>query len=209
MAVQRLTAKTFSTGRNDGYMDNLPETARKLALTGLSLLRFLTPREMIRPAFAWEINTLTPESGRADTEIPRTEESYISHGNAAWFAMAEDLHVINRQREFLLAIEDDLGDIHWGRVSLAKEWDFIGAGSALGVTGARGGFPSFALMSIDGNSALVGHSDDVSVSFTGAAKLKQIPDLRESANRLAFHSPHLGNDAAFSAKVWLGLDPSE
>ncbi|SCF72281.1 hypothetical protein [Streptomyces sp. Cmuel-A718b] len=190
-------------------MTNLQETAKKLTLAGVSLLKFITPREMIRPAFAWEINALTPESGRVDSEIPRTKEGYISHCNAAWFAMAEDLHVINGEREFLLAIENDLGDIHWSQVSLAKEWDFIGVGSALGVTGSREGFPSFALMSIDGNSALVGHSNDTSVSFTGAARLKEIPELREYATRLAFHSPHLGHDAAFSAKVWLGLDPSE
>ncbi len=62
-------------------MNNLQETAKKLTLTGVSLLQFITPREMIRPAFAWEINALTPESGRVDTEISRTEEGYISRCN--------------------------------------------------------------------------------------------------------------------------------
>lgn len=123
--------------------------------------------------------------------------------------MAKNLRVVNDRREFLLAMEDIFGDLYWSHVSLAREWDFIGVGAALGVTGSREGFPGFALMSLDGNSALVGHSDQDSVSFTGVADLKNIPELRESAARLAFHSPHRGNDAAFSAKVWLGLHPSD
>ncbi|WP_143665397.1 hypothetical protein [Streptomyces sp. gb14] len=189
-------------------MHSLQKIAEMFTPAGVSLLKFLTPREMIRPAFAWEINSLPSGVGRVDTDILRTEKGYISRGNAAWFAMANDLHVVNELREFLLAIEGDSGDLYWGRVSLAKEWDFIGAGPDLGVTGSRKGFPSFALMSLDGNSALVGHSDENSISFTGARNLKEIPGLRESATRLAFNSPHLGNDVAFSAKVWLGLDPS-
>ncbi|MFI0012519.1 hypothetical protein [Streptomyces globisporus] len=188
-------------------MGSLQKMAKMFTPAGVSLLELLAPREMIRPAFAWEINSLPSGVGRVDTGVLRTEKGYISRGNAAWFAMANDLHVINEQREFLMAIEDDSGDLCWGRVSLAKEWDFIEAGSGLGITGFRKGFPSFALLSIDGNSALVGHSDDNSISFTGAGNLKEIPEMRESAARLAFNSPHLGNDVAFSAKVWLGLDP--
>ncbi|MGW8485373.1 hypothetical protein [Streptomyces sp. NPDC055886] len=190
-------------------MDNLSKLEKGLTLTGVSLLKFLTPREMIRPAFAWELNSLPFGVGRVDAEILRAEKGFRSRGNDVWFAMARDLHVVNERREFLLSLEDDLGDLHWGQVSLAREWDFIGLGSTLGVTGSREGFPSFAVMSLDGNSALVGHSSKTSVSFTGADNLKEIPGLRECAACLAFNSPHLGEDVAFSASVWLGLDLAE
>ncbi|WP_369020173.1 hypothetical protein ABZ326_08235 [Streptomyces californicus] len=189
-------------------MDRLQEIVQKTSLAGVSLLRFVAPREMITPAFAWEVNSLPSGLGRVDVEIPRVVDGYSSLANSAWFAMAKDLYVIDERREFLLAIEDDMGDLYWGQMCLAKEWDFIEVGPTLGVTGSRKGFPSFAAISLDGDSAIIGHSDDAFISFTGAARLKEIPVLRESATRLALHSPHLGKDAAFSARTWLGLDPS-
>ncbi|MEV7911070.1 hypothetical protein [Streptomyces griseus] len=190
-------------------MDYMQDMKRNFTLTGISFLGFVSPREMISPSFAWELNALSFSSGRVDVEVPRIEGDCVSRGNSAWFAMAKNLHVLNSRREFLLAVEDPFGDLLWGRVSLAEKWDFIEVGSALGVTGSREGFPGFALMSIDGNSAIVGHSNETSISFTGAARLKEIAELRESASRLAFHSPHLGNDAALAAKEWLGLHPKD
>ncbi|MER6448600.1 hypothetical protein [Streptomyces venezuelae] len=124
-------------------------------------LRFLGFRHGtgIPPYVAGMVTSCSADEGRRDRTAALEDPDRVSRANVDWFELATEFGLLSVDRQFLLSISvphpDSVDDSDvegvWGLVELMDDWDIMGAGCAVGITGSPYGCPAFVMSALDGS----------------------------------------------------------
>ncbi|MFI1192971.1 hypothetical protein ACH4T9_06870 [Micromonospora sp. NPDC020750] len=145
------------------------------------------------PSFAaWMVASCRPNEGRRDRIVALADPDQVSKANADWYSLSEESGLF-ADRRFLVSLEvplmapeggdEEVGELVWGLVELAEEWDVMGVGAASGVLGWGFGCPGFAMSSVSGSVFVQGTVWQDSIGIAVLPSPFQIPSLREVVRR--------------------------
>lgn len=162
-------------------------------------LRFLGFRRGtgIPPYVAGMVTSRHPDEGRRDRTVAIDDPAGVSKANADWFELGAQFGLFSADRQFLLSIsvpspgavdETDVEGV-WGLVELLDDWDIMGAGCAVGVTGSRYGRPAFVMSALDGSVFVQGTVWQDSIGTAVLPHPRRVRSLRDVA-RLNVGKPY-------------------
>lgn len=162
-------------------------------------LRFLGFRRGtgIPPYVAGMITSCCPDEGRRDRTVALDDPVRVPKANADWFELATEFGLFSVDRQFLLsisvpspgAVDDTDVEGVWGFVELLDDWDIMGAGCAVGVTGSRYGCPAFVMSALDGSVFVQGTVWQDSIGTVVLPNPHRVRSLRDVA-RLNVGKPY-------------------
>ncbi|MEO3777024.1 hypothetical protein ABGB16_09250 [Micromonospora sp. B11E3] len=148
------------------------------------------------PSFAaWMVTSTHPNEGRRDRTVGIDDPERVSRANADWYELASDYGLFAEDRRFLVSLEvplpspvggadeEEVGELVWGLVELAEEWDVMGLGAASGVLGWASGCPGFAMSSLDGSVFVQGTVWQESIGTAVLPAPHKVASLREVVRR--------------------------
>ncbi|GAQ57638.1 hypothetical protein a10_07509 [Streptomyces acidiscabies] len=135
------------------------------------------------------VTSCHPDEGRRDRTVALDDPDRVSKANADWFELATECGLFSVDRQFLLSISmprpDAVDDTDvegvWGLVELMDDWDIMGAGCAVGVTGSRYGCPAFVMSALDGSVFVQGTLWQDSIGTAALPNPQRVRSLRDIA----------------------------
>ncbi|OSP43550.1 hypothetical protein B7767_09545 [Streptomyces sp. 13-12-16] len=162
-------------------------------------LRFLGFRRGtgIPPYIAGMITSCHPDQGRRDRTVALDDPARVPKANAGWLELATELGLLSAARQFLLsisvpspgAVDDTDVEGVWGLVELLEDWDIMGAGCAVGITGSRYGCPAFVMSALDGSVFVQGTVWQDAIGTVALPDPHRVRSLRDVA-RLNVGKPY-------------------
>ncbi|MFG2776913.1 hypothetical protein ACGFY7_03525 [Streptomyces prunicolor] len=175
-------------------------------------LRFLGFRRGtgIPPYVAGMVMSCRPGEGRRDRTVALDEPARVPKANAGWFELATEFGLFSVGRQFLLSISvpypDAVDDTDvegvWGLVELLGDWDIMGAGCAVGITGSRYGRPAFVMSALDGSVFVQGTVWQDSIGTAALPNPHRVQSLRDVA-RLNIGKPYRTAAEDEDTRAWL------
>lgn len=154
-------------------------------------LRFLGFRRGtgIPPYVAGMVTSCRPDEGRRDRAATLVDPARVPRANAGWFELATEFGLFSADRQFLLsisvphpdAVDDTDVEAVWGLVELLDDWDIMGAGCAVGVTGSQYGCPAFVMSALDGSVFVQGTVWQDSIGTAVLPNPDRVQSLRDIA----------------------------
>ncbi|MEV5493028.1 hypothetical protein AB0L47_34495 [Streptomyces bobili] len=162
-------------------------------------LRFLGFRRGtgIPPYVAGMVTSRHSDEGRRDRTAALDDPARVPKANAGWFELATRFGLFSANRQFLLSISvphpDAVDDTDvegvWGLVELLDDWDIMGAGCAVGITGSQCGRPAFVMSALDGSVFVQGTVWQASIGTAVLPNPHRVQSLRDVA-RLSVGKPY-------------------
>ncbi|MGW4751590.1 hypothetical protein [Streptomyces chartreusis] len=170
--------------------------ARKMADCGLRFLGFKNGTG-IPPYVAGMVTSCRPDEGRRDETVALDDPARVTKANAGWFRLATEFRLFSVERRFLLsirvpspeAVDDTDVEAVWGLVELLDDWDIMGAGCAVGITGSQYGCPAFVMSALDGSVFVQGTVWQESIGTAVLSNPHLVQSLRDVA-RLNVGKPY-------------------
>ncbi|MGC2996969.1 hypothetical protein ACPF8X_00775 [Streptomyces sp. G35A] len=168
---------------------NTQDLARAMKDCGLRFLEFKRGTG-IPPYVAGMVTSCHPDEGRRDRTVALDDSARVPKANAGWFELATEFGLFSVDRRFLLSISvpspDAVDDTDvegvWGLVELLDDWDIMGAGCALGVTGSQYGCPAFVMSALDGSVFVQGTVWQDSIGTAVLPHPHRVQSLRDIAS---------------------------
>ncbi|MFI6232051.1 hypothetical protein ACIBD9_00650 [Micromonospora sp. NPDC050784] len=139
---------------------------------------------------AWMVTSRQPNEGRCDRTVSLDDPDRVAKANADWYELSSEHGLFSKERRFLVSLElplsdavDEVGELIWGEVELADEWDVMGLGAASGVLGWARGCPGFAMSSLDGSVFLQGTVWQDSIGTAVLPDTYSVASLRDAVRR--------------------------
>ena len=160
--------------------------------------------------YAGMVTSCRPDEGRQDRTAAIDDPVSLSKANADWLEPATLFGLFSADRQFLLAISmpspgavDDT-DVEgvWRLVELLDDWDIMGAGCAVGVTGGRYGCPAFVMPALDGSVFEQGTVWQDSIGTAVLPHPRRVRSLQDVA-RLNVGKPYRTTAEDEDALAWL------
>jgi hypothetical protein len=151
----------------------------------------------IPPYVAGMVTSCRPDEGRRDRTSALDDPARVSKANAEWFELATEFGLFSDDRQFLLSISvpypDAVDDTDvegvWGLVELLDDWDIMGAGCAVGITGSQYGCPAFVMSALDGSVFVQGTVWQSSIGTAVLPNPHRVQSLRD-ISRLNVGKPY-------------------
>ncbi|MFJ8061410.1 hypothetical protein [Streptomyces sp. NPDC096142] len=156
------------------------------------------------------VTTCRPDEGRRDRTVTLDEPTRVPKANADWFELAKEFGLFSAGRQFLLsinvpypnAVDDTDVEGVWGLVELLDDWDIMGAGCAVGITGSQYGCPAFVMSALDGSVFVQGTVWQDSIGTAVLPSPHRVQSLRDVA-RLNVGKPYRTADEDKDTLAWL------